>query len=437
VFGKEYRIHVQEVIPMKSKAYRAVEVNRIEAKAWLQDRLGTVVYAGLDVGKESIFCTLRWGVDDFDRPWRVRNPQEVVRLAELLSEVGQGRQLIAAMEPTGTYGDALRQALERASVVVHRVSPKMASDYAEVFDGVPSQHDGKDGAVIAELAAQRKSLPWPLPTPTAVEQELTFQVNWMDGQRRQMQLWCGRVEGLLSRHWPEATRLLPLGSVTLLHCLAEYGGPHGLATAPNALERVQGWGRHFLTAAKAQALVDSARQTVGVSMGRWQEEELRRSAQQIQQCQGQVRQSRRRLRALTFDHAAIRAMGDVVGVPTACVLWVELGDPSGYHCGPAYRKAMGLNLAERSSGQLQGKLRISKRGSSKVRRWLYLAALRWVNREPVHSWYVQQKAQRRGEGKPAVVAVMRKLALALYHVGGRGEVFDRELLYQRLTTMSV
>src|SRR5450631_1875277 len=113
VFGKEYRVHIQEVIPMKSKAYRAVEVNRIEAKALLQHRLETVVHAGLDVGKESIFCTLRWSADDFDRPWRVRNPQEVVRLAELLSEVGRGRQLIAAMEPTGTYGDALRQALER------------------------------------------------------------------------------------------------------------------------------------------------------------------------------------------------------------------------------------------------------------------------------------------------------------------------------------
>ena len=71
-----------------------------------------------------------------------------------------------------------------------------------------------------------------------------------------------------------------------------------------------------------------------------------------------------------------------------------------------------------------------------MRRWLYLAALRWVKQEPVRSWYVRQKAARRGEGKPAVVGVMRKLALALYHVGGRGEVFDRQHLYHSLTTMS-
>jgi transposase len=433
VFGKEYHFHVQEVIPMKSKAYRAVDVNRVEIGAWLEERGDAAVQVGLDVGKEFIFCTLRWDDYDFDRPWRVRNPSEVRRLAELLSAIGQGRRMVVAMEPTGTYGDALRQALERAGLEVHRVSPKNASDFAEMFDGVPSQHDGKDAAVIAELAAQGRSWAWPMPVATEVEQELAFQVEWLDGQRRQMMLWCGRVEALLSRHWPEATRVVPLCSATLLHCLRKYGGPSGLGAATDGLERVQAWGGSRLTEEKARALVEGARQTVGVAMGSWDQERLRRYAEQIQNCQREMRAGQRRLHVLTKGHAVIRGMGEVVGVPTACVLWVELGDPRSFHCGAAYRKAMGLNLAERSSGKWKGKLKISKRGSSTVRRWLYLAALRWVRKEPVHSWYVRQKAQRRGEGKPAVIGVMRKLALALYQVGGRGKVFDREQLYAQLT----
>ena len=44
-----------------------------------------------------------------------------------------------------------------------------------------------------------------------------------------MQLWLGRLEGLLARHWPEDTRLLTLGSGTLLRLLAHYGGPAGVA----------------------------------------------------------------------------------------------------------------------------------------------------------------------------------------------------------------
>jgi transposase len=418
---------------MKSKAYRATDVNRIEVAKLVESHDEAVVHAGLDVGKESILCTLRWGPDDFERPWRARNPFEVAQLAQLLSAVGQGRRLIVAMEPTGTYGEAMRQAAQRAGLEVRRVSPKSASDYAEVFDGVPSQHDGKDAAVIADLAAQGRSWAWPMSVPTEVEQELAYRVEWMDGQRRQVMLWYGRLEALLSRHWPEATRVMKLSSGTLLSCLVKYGGPRGLAAAPDAVERVRRWGKGYLSADKAQALVDSAAQTAGLVMGCWDEKRLRCYAREIQKCQGETRAARRRLRELAREHATITALGEVVGVPTACVLWVELGDPGAYHCGSAYRKAMGLNLAERSSGKWQGKLKISKRGSSTARRWLYLAALRWVKSEPVRSWYARQKAQRRGEGKAALVGVMRKLALALYHVGGRGEKFDGQLLYRSLT----
>jgi transposase len=414
---------------MKSKAYRAVAVNAVDVEAEMQRRPEMSVHAGLDIGKDSIYCVLRWGADDFDRPWRARNPSEIVRLAELLGAVGRGRQLVVAMEPTGTYGDALRQALARVGVTAQRVSPKQASDYAEVLDGVPSQHDGKDAAVVAELAAQGKSWPWPLPQPTAAEQELAYQVDWLDGQRRQMMQWYGRLEAVLSRHWPEATAVLPLRSVTLLRCLAEYGGPRGLALAPAATERVQGWGRGFLAADKAQALVNSARQTVGVTTGSWDEKRLQEYARTILACRQEMRTARRRLAALAQQQPAIRAMAAVVGAATACVLWVAVGDPGAYHCGPAYRKALGLNLAERSSGRWQGQLKISKRGSASARRWLYLAALRWLRREPVRQWYARQKAARRGLGKAAVIGVMRKLTLAVYRVGGRGEAFVPESLF--------
>jgi transposase len=418
---------------MKSKAYRAVDVKHVDIAAVVQDRDEQLVHAGLDTGKESILCTLRWGPGDFERPWRIRNPFDLARLAELLGAVAQGRQLIVALEPTGTYGDALRHTLQQAGLIVQRVSPKAASDYAEVFDGVPSQHDGKDASVVAELAALGRSWPWPLHVLSDDEQELAYQVDWLDGQRRQMLLWGGRVEALLSRHWPEAARLLKATSGVLLRCLATYGGPRGLAADPDAVARVRRWGRGLLALDKAEALVASAQQTAGVPLGRWDEERLRRYARAIQHGQREMRAARRRLRALAQGQATIRAMGEVVGVPTACVLWVERGNPAAYHCGPAYRKARGLNLAERSSGKWEGKWKMTKRGSAQVRRWLYLAALRWLRHEPVRRWYLRQKAQRRGEGKAAVVGVMRKLALALYRVAGRGEPFDRQQLYRSLT----
>ncbi len=62
-------------------------------------------------------------------------------------------------------------------------------------------------------------------------------------------------------------------------------------------------------------------------------------------------------------HVVLQAQGKVVGVPTACVLWTSTGDPRKYHAAAAYRKAMGLNLVERSSGKYKGRLRISKRAA--------------------------------------------------------------------------
>src|SRR5437763_12845775 len=145
----------------KSKPYAAVPVNRIALPQLTQGRAGLDVVVGADIGKFEILAVPRWGSADFGRPWRVHNPQQIPELVGLLVQLAQGRQLRVALEPSGTYGDPLRQALYDAGLPVLRVSPKRAHDYAEVFDGVPSQHDGKDAAVVAELAALGKASPWP------------------------------------------------------------------------------------------------------------------------------------------------------------------------------------------------------------------------------------------------------------------------------------
>jgi transposase len=131
---------------------------------------------------------------------------------------------------------------------------------------------------------------------------------------------------------------------------------------------------------------------------------------------------------LAAKNPVITAMATVVGVVTACVLWVHLGDPRDYVCGRAYRKAMGLNLKERSSGQWKGRLKISKRGHSAVRRWLYFTGLRLVQERSVRVWYQAKKAKSGGKGRLAVIGVMRKLALAIFHVA-RGATFEPSRLF--------
>ena len=251
----------------KSKAYAAVAVNRVLVEQLAQGHQGQEVVVGADIGKYEILAVARWAAGDFARPWRIHNPEEIPQLVGLLVQLARGRRLRVALEPSGTYGDALRQALHDAGLEALRVSPKAAHDYAEIFDGVPSQHDGKDAAVVAELAALGKAAAWPYEAAPEWEQELAYWVDWLDAQRRLLALWAGRLEGLLARHWPEATRVLRGTSATLLQALTCYGGPAALAADPRAAERLAGWGGHWLDADKVQRLLRGARSTVGIRQG--------------------------------------------------------------------------------------------------------------------------------------------------------------------------
>src|SRR5215470_18237282 len=164
---------------MSSKAYRATRVNDVNWEQIALGKEGLGVTLGVDVGKFEVLVVCRWADGRFERPWRIKNPWEIATLVALVRQVKADRKLVVALESSGTYGDALRQALGDNGIEVQRVNGKAAHDYAEAFDGVPSQHDGKDAAVVAELAAQGRCWPWPLVLPNETEQELAYQVDWL------------------------------------------------------------------------------------------------------------------------------------------------------------------------------------------------------------------------------------------------------------------
>jgi transposase len=417
---------------MISKAYRATRVNQVDWDRLARGRDGLDLTLGIDVGKHDLWPVARWADGHFERPWRVKNPLEIPTVVALIQRMNVGRKLVVALESSGTYGDALRQALADVKIPVVRVSNKASHDYAEVFDGVPSQHDGKDAAVIAELAALGKCQPWAYEPASAWEQELSYWVEWMVTHRQILASWQGRLEGLVSRHWPEATRVLKLSSVTLLRALEQYGDPKALASDPQAAQRLSRWGGRFLAPEKAQRLLAEAGGSAGVRVEEWSRRQIQDYARQALAARQEAQRAQRRLEELAADHVVLQAQGQVVGVPTACVFWTSTGDPRKYHAAAAYRKAMGLNLTERSSGNYQGRLRMSKRGSARTRQWLYFAALRLVQKSGVRPWYEAKKAHNEDDARRVVVALMRKLAMALYHVGVKGEEFQPRRLFGRL-----
>jgi transposase len=417
---------------MRRRAYSGRNVKQVNVEELMEGRQGQPVWVGTDIGKYEMSLVVHWGPKEFERPWRVQNPFEIPQATAVLKRLASGRPLVVSMEPSGTYGDAFRQALWDAGLPVHRVHPKVSHDYAEVFDGVPSQHDGKDAAVVAELSRTGKSVPWTMEPVDERQQQIDYWVGHMDIHRRLLQICTGRLEGQLARYWPEVVQFLQSSGPTLLQVLINHGTPAALAGDAQARHKLRSWSRGLLKEHKIDRLCESARSTVGVRMNRWDIRRLRELAQSAVAARREVNRSRRQLSKLTVEHSTIQRMASAVGLSTACVLWVYLGDPHHYSCAEAYVKAMGLNLAERSSGLYKGRLKISKRGHGMVRYWMYLASMRMLNEGPVRRWFESKKQRDGNKGGKAMVGVMRRLGKALYHVGANGKSFKPQRLFPGL-----
>src|SRR5271165_4899002 len=86
--------HVQEVIPMSSKAYRATRVNEVNWEQLARGKEGLGVTVGIDVGKFDLWVICRWADGRFERPWRVKNPWEIPTLVGVLKQVKADRKLV-------------------------------------------------------------------------------------------------------------------------------------------------------------------------------------------------------------------------------------------------------------------------------------------------------------------------------------------------------
>src|SRR5262245_255141 len=126
---------------MKKAIYRASRVKQVDLSK-LVELVGTrPLVLSVDVAKEDCFARAMTRDGEVSTTIRWKQPGETRTLVEFVRAFRGPVEVV--MEPTGSYGDALRWQLTAAGVPVFRVSPKRCHDAAEVYDGVPSMHDAK------------------------------------------------------------------------------------------------------------------------------------------------------------------------------------------------------------------------------------------------------------------------------------------------------
>jgi len=113
------------------------------------------------------------------------------------------------------------------------------------------------------------------------------------------------------------------------------------------------------------------------------------------------------------------------GSLTIAVLRAELGDLTRFTRIDQVVAYVGLDLLVKQSGKWRGQTKLSKRGSGRVRRILYLAALRSIARQasPFGTYYHRLVARGMKKGM-AVVAVMRKMLIVAVHLILTEESYD-------------
>ncbi|MEM6692297.1 MAG: transposase [Planctomycetota bacterium] len=423
---------------VNKRNYRRISVNQIqpvtlrERALELGDRSTCV---GLDIGKNEIVSVIRWPCGQFERPWSVKNPDQIQAFIErmlILKETCDSLRI--GLESTGTYGDCVRKAMTDAKLEVHRVAGKATSDYKEIFDGVPSAHDGKDAAIIAELSYFQKSTPWPYVPPAQVEDEILYDVIRYSLYCSEKSRYLNRIEAMLARHWPELRKSLELTSLTLLEICDHYGSPARLADDDEADQRLRRWSRGRLKRSTIETIVESARSSVGLPMSAAALDWMSELATESKRCRKNIKKVDVRLNGQAAKHEQMRRFHKPVGGVSLCAIWSTVGDPARYDSSGAFVKALGLNLKELSSGKRSGQLAITKRGNSHARKILFFWALRAVQRPELQGWYAQfkrvgrdQSGHHRNSEKrkmKGIVALMRRLAAGLWYARTHDEDFD-------------
>ena len=250
----------------KKRPYRAVHLSRFDQDRICEQAESRRVVVGVDIAKEAMVAAV---MDDQETIVKIVRWSHPVETDEFLSFVRRlaksATEVTLAMEPSGVYGDALRWQLHGTGFEVFRVSPKKSHNMSEIYDGVPSSHDGKSAAIIAVLHHRGASDPWPQESER--RRELTAALRLVEVFGKQYRQNRNRLEGLTARHWPELTLTLELGAATTLELLSAFGGPAAVAGAlEEARALMQRVGGALLASEKIEAVLASAACSKGVPL---------------------------------------------------------------------------------------------------------------------------------------------------------------------------
>jgi transposase len=362
------------------------------------------------------------------------NEEGFFRLIEwinnLKSSKGYDTEIIG-MEPTGHYWLNLSKWLFDQNIDVVTVNPHLVKKNKENRDNTQSKSDKKDALVIADMV---KNGYYAIirPNSEAFEKLRVLMAN-RDVVVKRLVSSINQINRWVDVVFPELRQVFKdvkgKGAIATLRL---FPTPIELSSM-SAEDIVNGWKtvmKRHSGLKKAQSLIELAQSSVGNQQAHEAYklhleqllEEFDLATTQLERVEKEVTSV---LEQITFA-PKILAIEGISKISLAGILG-EAGDLSGFAHGNSLLRHAGLHLAEASSGKWKGQIVLSKRGRSRLRRYLYLATMSLVMNNPdfnqLHSHNVKVKKMKKMK---SIMKLLGKLARILVAIAKHNESYCSE-----------
>jgi transposase len=332
------------------------------------------------------------------------------------------------MEATARYWESLYYYLQAQGYRVILLHPAQTHQFAE-RRGLRAKTDKLDAVTIARMVLSEEARPAYVPNEQiAIYRELVrLQTSLSEAVSR----YHLELLSLVGVQFPEFTQIFAdLSRPTALGLLKLYPGAKeiaevGVESLTNKLHELSGrrYGR-----CTAQRLVELAQHSIASGIAsasrakaiRILSDQLEHSLSNLTEVSGEIE-------ALVSQDEVAQRLLEISGwgLKTVAVVRAELGEVSRFRRSDQTVAYAGLDLKVRDSGKWKGYRKLSKRGSGRLRRALYMAALRSLTLEDsAFRSYYEHLVSRGLKKMSALMAVMRKMLLVAYHLLATGERYD-------------
>ncbi|SEP19239.1 IS110 family transposase [Paenibacillus sp. OV219] len=336
---------------------------------------------------------------------------------------------IVGMEPTGHYWLNLSKWISKQQIEVVLVNPHLVKKNKENRDNTPSKSDKKDALVIADMV-KNGYYSFIRNTPEAFE-ELRVYLSNRDSVVTRLVSAKNQIHRWVDVVFPELRQVFKsLMCVGSLATLRLFPTPEDLSKL-QPQDIIKGWKtlmKRHSGERKARALCSLASRSVGSKQAthayklhlKQLLDEYDLACQQLKTVETEIISV---LGRIPFAKSMLAVKG-ISAISLAGILG-EAGDLSGFVHGNALLRHAGLNLAEASSGKWTGQMKISKRGRSRLRRFIFMMTMSLVMNNPefqaMHAHNVQVKKMKKMR---SIMKLCGKLARILVGMARSREAYN-------------